>query len=704
MDRKRELLIRAYLVLFLFIVYALVIIWKIFNISVIEGDKWREKGGDNVKWMKVEADRGNIFDKNGNLLATSLPFFEIRMDLLVPRQDLFDREIDSLAISLANFFPEGKSSYEWRSEMITARKDGKAGKKSGSRYHFIKRNLTFDQVDIIRDFPLFRHGRNSGGIIVERTTKRDKPFNDLAARTIGMYRSNASNIGLEGSFDKYLRGASQQKLMKRVPPGYWIPVYEPEELEETKGDDIVTTLDIRFQDIVQEELHIALKTFSAKKGTAILMEVETGAIAAISNLEQSGGDYRELYNHAIGTLSEPGSTMKLASTLALIEDNFADLQTRVNLHGGKKKFYDRWMYDSEPHGIYESTLKQAFIKSSNVGIASLAHKAYGKKNKRQMFTNKLVKFGLSEKTGIEIIGEGKPYLKDPVQDHKVWYGTTVPWMAHGYEMTLTPLQVLNFYNTIANDGTRMKPYIVSEVMSEGKVVKTIKPKIVDGAIASKKSIDKVKFLLEETVTAGTARKANSSKVRIAAKTGTTRVEYYKKTKTKKYNGSLAGYFPADNPKYSLIIVVYEPKETFYGGAVAGKAFRKIAERIVGLQLELQDFAHLDRNDKPMPYKHASLGYGPDFQNVMDYLKLGYTKETKSNWVSVSPDGKSLVVKKNKISNSKVPDVRGMGLRDAIYVLENIGLTVDINGVGKVHAQSILPGTKIKGQEIEIFLN
>ena len=698
MDKKKELLIRAYFVLFCFVLYAIVIAYRVINISVVEGDKWREKGGHNVKWMKVEADRGNIFDRNGNLLATSLPFFEIRMDLTVPRPDCFNKGIDSLSYSLAKIFPDGKSKRQWKEELLSAR-------KSKSQYHFIAKDLSYDALNRLKGLPIFREGRARGGLIIEKNNERQKPFRQLASRTIGEDRENASMIGLEGTYDKFLRGTSEQKLMKKIPPGFWVPVFEPSEIDQGKGDDVVTTLDVHFQDIVHEELLKAVKQFSAEKGTAVLMEVKTGAIRAMSNLEKSAsGNYKELYNHAIGRSSEPGSTIKLASALALLESNYADLHTKVDLQGGRKQFFDIFMYDSERHGKREVTFKDAFINSSNIGIATLAARAFNNKERRSDFIDYFRKFGLADMTEIEIKGEKKPYIKDPVKDSKLWSATTIPWMAHGYELMLTPLQVLNFYNTVANKGKRMKPYLVSTVLRDGDIHKSIKPKASIESIASKRSIDKVHQLLVETVTHGTGKRVKSHKVEIAGKTGTTKIEYGSNKDSKKYNGSFAGYFPANDPKYSLIVVLYQPKGSYYGGVVAGPAFKNIAERVAAKELDIVQFAEID-NVAEVGFKGGGIsGYSKDFQSLMKYLELGFTKKTNSNWVSVETQKDKIVINKESIKKSKVPDVRGMGLRDAVYILENLGLKVQVEGYGIVHNQSIKPGEKNKGQEIQIFLN
>jgi len=695
MDRKKELLVRAYLVLLLFVVYALVIALKIGNISLIEGDKWREKGGQNVKWKKVEANRGNIFDTRGNLLATSLPFFDVRIDLKVCPSKKMDANLEELATKLAEF-PGRKSKQNWIKEL-------KAQRKKGNQYFLVAKDLSFAELERIKTYPILGLGRANGGVIIEPSYKRDKPYEKLASRTIGLNRDNATKIGLEGAYDQYLKGEEEQILMKKLKGDYWIPVYETDNLLRKKGDDIVSTINIKFQDILHNELEKCAKEFEATKACAVIMEVETGAIKAIANLDRmSNGSYHEIFNHAIATSTEPGSTMKLASTLAVLESG-ANVNTQVNLNGGKKKFHDLWMYDSDMHGKRLVDLRDVFIHSSNVGIATLANESFKSREGWVKFYDKLASYGLTQKTGIDIVGEPDPLIKHPQKDKKRWYGTTVPWMAHGYELMQTPLQVLNFYNAVANDGKLMTPYTVDRVLRNGVTVKHIKPKVQLEQLASAHLINDLQLLLKETVTEGTGGKAKTNKVSIAGKTGTTRVNYYDKEAEKKYNGSFVGYFPAENPQYSMILVLYEPKGKFYGGSVAAPAFRRVAERIVNLEHNMisSPLAHSAFNVK---HNENSKGFAGDFLAVLDHMDVNVDKNSKGKWVSLNTEGQEIILEKQEISKSVVPDVRDMDIMDATYILEEIGMQVYAAGVGKVRKQSIKPGAKNEGQRIEIYLD
>lgn len=709
MDRKNELLLRVYFVLLVFIFFSVVILWKIVRINVIEGDKWRSRAEQNLKWKPVDADRGDIFTESGQLLATSITFFDIHMDLLSPNEADFMQNIDSLSYLLSKYTPNKLTPGQWKKALISNRKAGQQWSKPGTRYFPIAKSLNYLELQRFKQFPLFRKGQFGGGFIVEKRSTRSKPFGELAARTIGEDRQNADKIGLEGFFDKQLKGDTDQKLMKKIAPSVWVPVYDPSEFRAKKGKDLVTTIDIHMQDIVHHELLRALEYHRAKGGTAIVMEVETGAIKAMSNLKRtSDGTFNEVYNYAIGERSEPGSTFKLASLLAMLESGNADLDTKVDLHNGVKKFHDLTMHDSEWHGMRETDLLTAFAKSSNVGIASLTEQIFGQDiDGEKAYVEYLKSFRLDRNTGIEIEGEKAPQIKDPVENKNQWYGTTIPWMSHGYELTQTPLQTLVFYNAVANGGKMMKPYLVSQIWQDGQKEKDVKPLVLKEQIASPANILKARHALEEVVLSGTARSLKTDQYTFAGKTGTARFDYGKNREEKKYNASFAAYFPADKPKYSVMIMVYEPKEHgFYGGSVAGPVFRAIADQFY---LTIKDFMkpyNIDEKPSLASYQKPGydIGYRGDFEKILNFIDLNYHEGTNGNWAVINPNDSSLLLEKRSIKKGSVPNVQGMGLRDAIYVLENLGLRVRTAGYGKVTSQSLSPGVKIEGQTIELTLN
>ncbi len=700
MDRKKELLVRMYLVMFAFVMLSIVIIVRVAKVSIVEGDKWRAKGNKNVKLRTVLAERGNIYSEEYNLLATSLKFFEIHMDLTVVKEETFRKNVDSLAYHLNRSIGTQKSQYEWKEDLLRARRNKK-------RYYPIAKKVTIDEYKELKEFPIFRYGKFRGGLIAQKFERRIKPFKSYASRTIGEDRKNAVKIGLEGYFDEALSGDDREVLMKKVSAQHedWIPVYDMSEMEQRRGHDLVTTLNVGIQDIVHTELLSRAMELRAKAATAIVMEVETGAIKAISNFRmQKDSTYAEIYNDAIGRLSEPGSTFKLASVLAMMDDGFCDLNTMVDLQNGKTRFYDKEMFDSDWHNMQMVTMQKAFEKSSNVGIAKLTHQFYNSKEGRIKYIEQLTKFGLTNKTGIEISGEGQPFIKHPTKDKSKWYGTTIPWMAHGYELMITPLQMLNLYNTVANDGKMMKPYLVSDILEDDDVYKHFDPKVLNAKIASGQAIKNAQILLEAVVEKGTGKKLQSDKISIAGKTGTTRTNYTRKKEKKAYNASFAGYFPVKNPKYSMIIVMYEPQgNIYYGASAAGPAFKTIAERISILDINTEARNAEDMivsNDLPS----GNAGFGKDFTDVFNYVGVKYKKNDRSRWVEVTPLELNMNIKKKRIKTKEVPDVKGMGARDAVYILENLGMKVDIVGVGKVAKQTIRSGTKLKGQHVTIYLN
>ncbi len=704
MEKKNELLIRAYLVMLSFVVFAAVIMWKVFVISVVEGDEWREKGNKYVKWVDIEATRGSILSEDGHVWSTSSQFFEIRIDPVAPSKRDFENQIDSLCVYLERYADGVKSRSEWRSLLAGKRRAYELRKEKGSRNILLAKKANYDLYRKFKSFPLLRKGSNKGGLKVDRFAERVRPFNQMAARTIGDYRETADKTGIEGFWNKELAGETTKQLKKKVAGGVWIPVFDIADDEIKKGSDIITTLDVDVQDIVHTELLEAVQYQEAEGGTAVVMEVETGAIMAMSNLQKKkDGTYADVKNHAIGTRTEPGSTFKLATIMALIDEGHVNLDSKVDIKWGVKNFYGEVMRDDHKPSNSIIDLKTAFSTSSNVGIATYADVAYGKKNDWKNFYNKLEALRLTQRTGVAIVGEPKPFIKNP-SDVDNWYRTSVPWMAHGYELEVTPLQTLTLYNTVANDGTMMRPYLVKEIINPDGTIRKIKPEVLKSSIVKGETIRQVKECLEEVVISGTGKKLKSDKYDFAGKTGTSRVNYFRPEELPEYNASFVGYFPADNPKYSIIVMLYNPKKSFYGSTAAGPVFRSITDRIYaikpGLQKSINEKEIQDVNHLPK----VAMGNGNDFDKVFDYVGIDYKKEVKANWVVAKANTDRMLVDKQKIKMKEVPDVRNMGLRDALYVLENLGLNVKIYGSGKVGKQSLIPGSTITGQEIEIYLN
>ena len=704
MERRNELLARVYLIFFVFVLSSVLIIYKVVKTTVVEGEKWRALGGKNIKMVDVEGERGNIYCSNGNLLATSLPYFDIKVDLLTSKDADFNRNIGVLSKRLSQHF--GDSATNWQSKLVTARGLGKAGKQTNARYFPLLNSIRKDQLDLLKSFPLFNLGSYKGGLISERKTKRERPYQELAKRTIGIHRANADMVGLEREFDSFLKGEVEKRLMRRLRGDIWVPVLDPAEMMQEKGSDIVTTLDMHIQDMVHSELEATLSEHKADKGTAVVMDVNTGAIKAMVNLRKNtAGTYEESYNDAVGTLSEPGSTFKLISSMAMLESGKIDLDTEIPLFGGRKKFYDLTMSDSEIHGIKESTFKEAFAISSNVGIGYSAYNIFGKGMEGwKAFHKILMDMGIDKQTDISIYGENKPRIKDPSKRKKDnplnWSGTTVPWMAHGYELEMTPLQILNYYNAVANDGKLMRPYLVSEVLDRNGKSQKFRPKVLKQNIASPSTILKAQELLKAVAKSGTARKLKVDGLSFAGKTGTTKLEYWKETDRDKYNASFAGYFPAESPKYSMIVVVYNPEgKDFYGAKVAGPVFQNVMKRITGYE---KTRAPKSESSKPS-YVNKNSGNKSDYKRVLEYAGVEYKDRGRGSWVEMKSNSEVMQLDPQRINKNVVPDVRGKGLRDALYILEAMGLQVDIEGMGKVYKQSLRPGESLEKNYIKIYL-
>ena len=703
MEKKNELLLRVYLIFLAFVLFSGIIVAKVVKTTVIEGDKWRDQGNNTVKWIEVEGERGNIYDEHGNLLATSLPYFDTNVDLLTSSNDNFNKNIDGLSKKLAKHF--GSTSNEWKTKLVNKRREGKKSSGSNARFYPLLKKLTKDQLDLLKTFPLFNLGKYKGGLIVTRKNRRERPYRTYAKRTIGKNSKQTENKGIEQAFDKFLAGDSEKRLMRKLPGDTWIPVLDPSEMLQERGADIVTTLDMHIQDIVHNELKEVLIQHQAKKGVAVVMDVKTGAIKAMSNLvRRADGSVDEDWNHAIGTRSEPGSTFKLISAMAMLETGKIDLDTEVALFGGKKKFFDYHMYDSHRHGIAKSTFKEAFAISSNIGMGYAAYKIFGKKNGGwNAFHASLEKMGVMDKTGIEIAGESTPGIKNPRKKSKNeinnWSGTTVPWMAHGYELTMTPLQVLNYYNAVANDGKLMKPYLVSEIRnSEGKSI-SYKPQVLKENIVSPSTILKAQDMLKAVAESGTAKGLKVDDLTFAGKTGTTKLRYWEESEKESYNASFAGYFPEENPKYSVIVVVYEPEgKDYYGAKVAGPVFRNIMQRLNGYE---NTTIASDLDAPKVLFAHS--GHKSDYKAILDFIGIDYKDRSKGSWVEMSPDGKDVTLNTEKLRRDIVPDLRGKGLRDAVFIAETVGLEIESEGVGKVYKQSLKPGTKISKRQIRIYL-
>ena len=688
-DLRKNILSRIYVTYLFVVVFALVVLGQLINVQYVQGSELVKKSKQlTLQYKNIPAVRGNIYSANYNLLATSIPIYELRFDAAAEAitDEIFNKNIDSVAIGLASVFKD-KSPAQYKSELQRAR-------RKKSRYHLIKRNVKYTQLKKVKELPLFRKGRYKSGLIIERQNKRVKPFNILAARTIGYKRENVMPVGIEGAYDKELSGIDGKRLMQKMAGGIWGPVNDKNEIEPIDGSDVVSTIDVNLQDVAENALMKQLQMHESDHGCVILMEVKTGDVKAIANLQrQKNGSYYESYNYAIGESTEPGSTFKLPALMAALEDGYVDLNDIVDTKGGKVKYYDRTMYDSHIGGYGKITVKHAFEVSSNVGLSTIITNAYAKNP--QQFVDRLNKMNLGQPLGIELAGEGKPLIKSP--SDKSWSGTTLPWMSIGYEVRLTPLQILAFYNAVANDGKMVRPRFAKAIAANGEVIRELPTVVLNPSIASKETIKKAKEMLEGVVENGTAKNLKNSVFKIAGKTGTAQIandKYGYKYKSKvSYQASFVGYFPADNPMYSCIVVVNAPsKNVYYGNLVAGPIFKEVADKVYAYAFSL----HPEVKEKEKPELPVSAeGYSDDLVTV--YNALDIPIEDKSNnydWVNTVKQQNQIVLQKHLVAPIYVPDVRGMSAKDALYLLENKGIDVEVKGIGYVKKQSVTPGTLV----------
>jgi cell division protein FtsI (penicillin-binding protein 3) len=700
MEIKKDIMWRIYLVFACFLLFGIAILVQIFRIQFVQGDYWRSRADSlSTQIRSIEASRGNIFSSDGSLLATSVPIYDVRMDLKADglTNETFDKNIDSLSLCLASLFQD-KSRAEYNHELRAARNEG-------SRYYLIQKNVHYTDLQKLKRFPLFRLGKYKGGLVVEQRNIRELPFKELAQRTIGTLR-DIKPVGIEAAFDGNLQGASGSRLMQRIAGGVWMPLNDKEEVEPKDGNDIITTIDVNIQDVAESALERHLRKNNADHGCVAVMEVATGNIVAIANLSKTSSDtYEENFNYVIAEATEPGSTMKLASLLAGIDDGLIDLNEVIDVGNGYMTYCGQQMRDAHAPRKPKLTVKEAFMTSSNVGISKIITRYYSKH--QQDFLDKLTSFGLNSKLGLQIEGEGRPRIKN--SKDKDWNPcVSLPWTSIGYEVLISPMQTLTFYNAIANNGRMVKPKFVKEIRYHGQLVKAFPTEIILDSIVSPSTIAKAHELLEAVVDSGTGKALRNPHYKIAGKTGTAQIQKpkfgYDKTHMT-YQASFAGYFPADRPKYSCIAVVYAPSSGEYvGGAVSAPIFKEIADKVFSNEMDLhKELAAADTDAQKIPESKA--GQQKDLNHVLAYLNVNaLSRNADASWVSTAVSDAGVMMTERKTQYGAVPNVLGMGIRDAIYLLENSGLNVKVSGKGSVRKQSLDPGTKIqKGQKIVIEL-
>ena len=700
---RDEIVWRSGIVYFTLVVVALAIIVRILILQFFQHGKWSAMSEKYVyKTAEAPANRGDILAHDGRLLASSVPYYTIYMDTRSTGMSAqtWSKGIDGLSAGLAKILGE-RSAAGWRAVITEAR-------KKGDRYFLIKRRVDYETLQRLRQLPIFREGQFKGGMVAQAENRRILPNSELAARTIGYLNlgKEGTEVGIEGSFDRELAGKNGVVVQQRLTGGDWITVDGAGTAESRDGNDIVTTLDIDLQDVASSALLRQLQKHDAHHGCAIVMEVATGDIRAIANLEQGDdGRYHESYNYAIAESTEPGSTFKLPSLMAALEDGVIDTGDIVDTGNGSVKFYNKVIRDTKEEGYGKITVREVFEKSSNVGTSKIITEHY--KNNPKAFVDRLYAMKLNEKLDIQLKGEGEPLIRYP--GDKLWSGLSLPMMSHGYEVQMTPLQILTFYNAVANDGRMMKPRFVTAVMRNGTVIKRYEPDVIINSIASRSTIRKARKMMEGVVEHGTATNLKNSNYRIAGKTGTAQIARgktgYRSGSSISYQASFVGYFPAENPLYSCIVVVNAPSNgVYYGNLVAGSVFREISDKIYATNFYRDYTTEANNGIKPAA-PEAGNGYRKDINEVLGELDVRYRRTASDDWVATRERGDTIRLVGIKVTRGLVPDVRGMSLRDAVYLLENSGYRVQYNGKGRVLRQSPAHGARyIEGQVVSLELN
>jgi cell division protein FtsI (penicillin-binding protein 3) len=709
MSIRTNILLRVYLAFGLILLFAVAVVVQLCRVQFTQGKKWRGMADSlSTRYVNIEAARGNIFSADGSLLATSVPEYDVHMDMLaggIADEHVFYEKIDSLALKMSQFYGD-KSASEYSRIFREARKDS-------SRYQLIRRGVTFQELKQLRKFPIFNMGKYKGGLIVDQKNRRILPFRSLAARTIGYKNENVKNaVGLEGAYASYINGENGKRLVQRIAGGTWIPVNNgvDEEIAAKDGADIISTIEVNIQDAAQAALKKQLILSQADHGCVVLMEVATGEIRAIANFTRTkDGDYQEKLNYAIADAADPGSTFKLATYMTAFDQHKIDTNTVINTMGGKFKIPKGPMISDVEHDNYEMTAKRAFEESSNVAAAKFIYDHYY--NNAQQFTDKLYSYHLNEKLQLQIPGEGSPLIKNP--HNKSWnLNYTLPEMAYGYEMAMTPLQMLAFYNSVANNGKMIAPIFVKEIRRMGNTIEQFHARVINEEVCSDATLGKMRALLEGVVTEGTAKNLfKGALYTVAGKTGTAqiakrnangKVTFGNKEGASTYQASFCGYFPAKNPKYSMIVVINHPTQGAYLAAlVAGPVFKAVADKVYSGDLDINQGSAIRLVGNTQPPK-AKLGDTKAIHQV--YSKLGIKPLYASNNAPGVDTSNGVVFDEEKYKKGTVPSVTGMGLSDALYVMGNAGYKVTVRGSGVVARQSVTGGSAIpKGSRILIEL-
>ena len=691
---------RVLLIYVLMLVVGVAIVAKIIVIQTVDREDLLEKARTaDIRIVKVPAVRGNIFSKNGTLLATTIPVFDVYFDPVAVPDDRFKNEIGALSDSLAKMLKaHTKSQYV---NMFTKARD------NNKRYVKVAKKLKMDEFERIKRFPIFKE-RLGNGFISEKQLVRERPYGDIAMRVIGYvnYKDslNPVKVGLEGAYDTCLSGKDGLQMRRRINGGRFIDVPASTNVTPRNGKDIYTSIDAKIQDVAEEALRKCLADNDAQQGCVIMMDVKSGFIEVMASLRynEKKKRYEESYNFAIAENVEPGSTFKAITMTALLENNpNFNINRVLNLgQTGKMRFANRIMTDSHVVGEGVPTVKQCFWESSNIAFGYLATEAF--EDNPQRFIDLIYKTKINEPLNLDIKGEGKPYIKST--SSKLWSKVSLPWMSIGYELTVTPITLLTYYNAIANNGKMVKPQFVKEIRRGNELVQTFDTIVINEKIASDRTIKTLQTLLRGVVENGTAKALSKCAFPIAGKTGTAQIASHGSYNKKNYTASFVGYFPADDPKYTCIVVISNPMgKSYYGASVSAPVFKEIAEKVYATELGIKDetSSYPANCDK---YTKASMAY---YEDVNEYCTMAGVRmvdgELNSEWVKVIPSKNGgVTIKSVNLEKGVVPDLKGMNVMDAVYLIESMGWKVGFSGSGLVESQSVAAGTELEKGKIIVL--
>ncbi|MEP6748057.1 MAG: penicillin-binding protein [Bacteroidota bacterium] len=708
MEVKKDILWRVYLGFIGIVVLSMCILGRAVYIQQVQGNMWRSKSDSlHTKLMPMQAERGTIYSEDGNMLSTSVPYFDIYIDfgadgLREKNGARFKKYVDSLSTALANFFADKKAS--------AYKKELQAGYKNKDRYYELRKNLTFEEYKILRSFPLVNQGRNKSGFIAEVKNKRLNPFGLLANRTIGLSRDYINpdgkvinqNVGLERTYDTLLKGDKGQRLVRFISGGAFIPI-EGSEIEPENGKDIITTIDVNTQDIAENALMKMMIENDADHGTCVVMETATGKIKAMANLgKRPDGDYWEDYNYALRA-TEPGSTIKLATLLSVLGEGKVNINDMVHVGATGSDYVGvRTVTEAERMPKPDLTIRECFAHSSNVGMSRIAYNTFA--TQPDKYLSYLHKFHFDTKTGIDLVGEERPVLPKIKRNNEGLHAMVT--MSFGYAIEVTPLQTLMLYNSIANNGKMVKPYLVNRIENNGQVIKSFEPEVLDEKIADESIVKAAQQCMLAVTTEGTGKLVFKDAVYSAAgKTGTSHVagkdiSYDDGV----YQASFVGYFPFDKPQYTCIVVIKTKPhpEKHMGGQVAAPVFREVADKLYAEKNAGQGINVVKKDSTLFYYA----GGTKDVKEVLNTLNIDFIDSANNQpWSSMYSNNNKPVVSTRWVAKNTMPNVRGMGLKDALYLLESMNMKVLAKGRGKVMLQSVDPGTAIsKNQLIKIELN